>query len=490
MAVEVAEVRNFINGEFVEATSGEYMEVVAPATGQVVARVGLSSDEDVQMAIDAAADAFQRWKHWTVKERMKPLRKFRQLMEDNEELLSELIMLEHGKNHAEALGSVRKGNETVDYACGLPPLLAGRVLEVSNGIKCEEHRMPHGVVASIVPFNFPVMVPLWTLPIAVGCGNCFILKPSEKVPMTCCKMMELIQEAGFPDGVIQCINGTVPAVNALCDSPVIKAVSFVGSTRVAEIVSRRCRNNGKRCLALGGAKNHLIAVDDCNMDMCTTDVLNSFCGCTGQRCMAAANLLLVGEQPELVEMLCEKVSKVQPGQQKYQMGPVIDQAAVDRCNQYVTNAENNGAQVLVDGRPWIGRNDGQGFWFGPTVLLVTDSTDPCLHDEIFGPILSILVVDDVDSAIAYENANIYGNAACIYTSTGGTAEYFRKRLSAGMLGVNIGVPVPREPFAFGGINASKYGDSDITGDGGIEFFTWRQKCTSKWAPPKKKTWMD
>jgi len=487
----VQRVDNYINGAYKAPSSGQYMDVICPNNGKVCGRVGISNTKDVNEAVECAHAAFEKWSKWTVKERVKPLLKFYAIMAEREQELAELIMLEHGKNLVEALGSVRKGNETVEFACGMPALIAGKVLEVSNGVKCEEHRFPHGVVASIVPFNFPAMVPLWTLPIAVACGNTYILKPSEKVPMTAWKMMEYIEEAGFPKGVVQLVNGTVESVNALIDHERVKAVAFVGSTKIAEIVSKRCRNLNKRCIALGGAKNHLVAVNDCNVDMCSTDVLNSFCGCSGQRCMAAANLLLVGPNQTLLDTIVKKCSKIKAGDQKYQMGPLIDQAAVDRCSKYVENAEKNGAKVLLDGRPWIEKfkNTG-GFWFGPTVLLLTDSNDPALHDEMFGPILSVLQVDSNEAAIEFENANQYGNAACIYTSTGGTAEWFRKRFSAGMIGVNIGVPVPREPFAFGGINASKFGDFDITGDGGIEFFTWRQKCTSKWAPPKKKTWMD
>jgi len=491
MAASVPQIDNYINGEYVPASSGQFLDVISPSDGKVCGKVGISSKNDVAQAVKCAQAAFDKWSKWTVKERVKPLLRFYALMEQHEEELSKLIMLEHGKNFVEALGSVRKGNETVEFACGMPALIAGKVLEVSNGVKCEEHRMPHGVCASIVPFNFPAMVPLWTLPIAVACGNTYILKPSEKVPMCAHKMMELIGKAGFPKGVVQCVNGTAEVVNALIDAPDVKAVAFVGSTKIAEIVSKRCRNLNKRCVALGGAKNHLVAVNDCNVDMCSTDVLNSFCGCSGQRCMAAANLLLVGPNDELMEKVVAKCSKIVAGDQKYQMGPLIDQAAVDRCKRYVDNAEKNGAKVLLDGRPWIEKfKSTGGFWFGPTVLLLTDPKDPALHDEMFGPILSVLQVESNEAAIEFENANPYGNAACIYTSKGGTAEWFRKKFSAGMIGINVGVPVPREPFAFGGINASKFGDFDITADGAMEFFTWRQKCTSKWAPPEKKTWMD
>lgn len=481
-------IQNYVGGQFVPGSGGT-LDIIGPRDESVIGRVQLSTAEDVNNACEVSHAAFQKWKRWTVKERMRPMLKLRQLIEENEEPLAELIMKEHGKNYVEALGSIRKGNETVEYACGMPSLIPGKVLEVSNGVKCEEHRMPHGVCASIVPFNFPMMVPLWTLPVAVACGNTYILKPSEKVPMTCNLLMELISQAGFPDGVIQVVQGQAEAVNALIDNEHVKAVAFVGSTRVAELVAKRARNLNKRVLALGGAKNHLIAVQDCNVDMCSTDVLNSYAGCTGQRCMAAANLIVVGENEALIEAICEKSRKVVPGSQKKQLGPLIDRAAVERCSDYVTKAEQSGnAEVLVDGRPWIEEHT-PGFWFGPTVLRVNNLDDPCMHDEIFGPVLSIYQVETDEEAIAIENNCPYGNAACIYTTTGLTAETYRKKLSSGMIGVNIGVPVPREPFAFGGTKASKFGDHDITDDGGIEFFTWRQKCTSKWAIPERKTWM-
>jgi len=483
------QVNNFINGNFNPTTSGEFLDIITPHTGVIIGKLGISSNNDIKNAVQNAQKAFQIWKNWTVKQRIKPLLKLRQLIEQNEKELTKIIMLEHGKNYTEALGSIRKGNETVEYACGIPSLIPGKVLDVSSGVKCEEYKYPHGVCVSIVPFNFPFMVPLWTLPIALACGNCYILKPSEKVPITMAKFFELVQKAGFPPGVIQCVNGCVDVVNLLIDAPEVKAVTFVGSSKIAKLISKRCQIYNKRCLALGGAKNHLIAVPDCNVEMTASDITNSFCGCAGQRCMAASNLLIVGENNSLIEKICEKAKILLPGKKKRQLGPVIDQIAVDRCKRYVDEAEKNGAKILLDGRIWINKEK-SGFWFGPTIMLINDLKEPSLHDEIFGPILSILMFNNNKEAIFFENNNSYGNAGSIYTSKGETAEWYRKRLSAGMIGINIGVPVPREPFSFGGINQSRFGSFDITGNDGINFFTWRQKCTSKWISAENKTWMD
>jgi methylmalonic acid semialdehyde dehydrogenase len=487
---------NFINDEYIPPASGKYMDVFGPRDGALIGRVALSSTEDVARAVEAGKAAYAKWSMWTVKERMVPLLKLRHLLASPavEQEICELIMLEHGKNVVEALGSLRKGNETVEWACGMPALIPGKCMEVSHGVECRERRLPHGVCTSIVPFNFPAMVPMWTTPICIATGNVMILKPSEKVPLTANYLAKLFLEAGFPPGVFQIINGAADAVTSLVDNGDIKALSFVGSTKVAELVYKRCKAQSppKRALCMGGAKNHLVAVADCNLEMASTDVVNSFCGCTGQRCMAASVLLLVGEgkeQDALLKLICEKAAELKPGKGKRELGPVIDAASLKRITSYIDKAEADGMKVLVDGRSWT-KDKTEGFWVGPTVIEFSDPTHPSACDEIFGPVLAVIRVPDGEAAIAIENGNEYGNAACIYTSTGATADWFVSRFSAGMIGVNVGVPVPREPFAFGGVNLSRFGDSDITADGGLEFWTWRKKITTKWAPSKKKTWMD
>jgi len=305
-------------------------------------------------------------------------------------------------------------------------------------------------------------------------------------------LSSLLKEAGVPDGVVNIVNGGADTVNALCDHPDIAALSFVGSSKIAKHVTDRChaQGHGKRVVALGGAKNHMVAAPDNEVAMTSTDVVNSFAGSTGQRCMAASMLVLVGEQPELLKAIVEKAAALKPGREKGEIGPVIDKMSFERIMGYISRAEEGGATVLLDGRHWA-TDMKEGCWIGPTILMHKSADEEACKDEIFGPVLSIAVVETKEEAIKIENANVYGNAACIYTMSGFMAEWFTKRFSAAMLGVNIGVPVPREPFSFGGMNASKFGQSgDITGQGAISFFTRTRKVTTKWAPPIVRTWMD
>ncbi len=416
----------------------------------------------------------------TVKARAAIMLKLHGLIDQHADELANLIVLENGKNKAEALAEVAKANETVEWACSMPQIAQGKTLPVSRGVICSDAREPIGVVACIVPFNFPLMVPMWTTPIALAAGNCVIVKPSEKVPLTLYRLASLMKQAGIPDGVFQLVNGTVDAVNGLCDHPGISAVTFVGSSKVAEIVYKRCTSLNKRVLALGGAKNHLVALKDCDADMASSDITGSFSGCCGQRCMAASVLLVLGENEPLINAVVAKTSGLKAGQEPGQVGPCIDKAAQDRILSYINQAEASGSKILVDGRSWASRED--GYWVGPTVILHNSRDEPALHNEIFGPILSILHVSSKEEAIEIENGNPYGNAAGVYTQSGGAADWFTQRFRAGMIGVNIGIPVPREPFSFGGLygTLSKFGDGDITGEGGLEFFTWRRKVTTKW----------
>jgi len=404
-------------------------------------------------------------------------------MEANADELVDIVVKEHGKCRPEALASLMKGIETLEYACSLPQLIGGRVLDVSTGVQCREVREALGVVGAVVPFNFPVMVPFWTVPISMACGNCVILKPSEKVPLTMNRIAQLMSEAGVPPGVFNIVNGGADVVNAMIDHPDVKAFSFVGSTPVAKLLSQRARAINKRALCLGGAKNHLVVLPDADIEMTTGDIINSFAGSAGQRCMAASVMLMVGEQKACLDRLCEKAAAMKAGQGSGECGPVIDAAAVERICKYIKEAEDGGAQVLIDGRAWTGTvNGGKGFWVGPTVLLHKNKNDAAMREEIFGPVISVYICASREEAIEIENSSPFGNAASIYTAVGQNADWFTKRFDAAMIGVNIGVPVPREPFAFGGWNESKFGDMDITADGGIEFFTKRRKITTKWVP--------
>jgi methylmalonic acid semialdehyde dehydrogenase len=471
---------NVINGQVVAPVDGKYMDVTSPSDGKVIGRVAVSTAADVNAAVQAGNAAFVGWSALTTKARCAIIHRFYELVRDNSDELARLITMEHGKNHFEALGDVNKGNETVEYACGMAALSQGQICEVSRGITCHDKLVPVGVVASIVPFNFPFMVPMWTSPIALALGNCVILKPSEKVPATMWRTMELIKQAGFPDGVVQVVNGCADAVNALVDSPGVNGVTFVGSSKISNIVKQRASALNKRVLALGGAKNHLVAAEDCNIDMTANDVVNSFTGCTGQRCMAASVLLTIGPQPELIAAILEKASRLSPGNTEARhVGPVIDKFSLDKITGYL---ERTPGTLLLDGRSWT-TDRPEGYWIGPTVIKHTNAQDPGMCDEIFGPVLSVYECKDRDEAIAIENGNPYGNAACIYTNTGAVAQWYTSRFSAGMLGVNVGVPVPREPFSFGGINMSSFSDTDITGQSCVNFMTKRIKVTTKWVPP-------
>ena len=458
----------------------------------MIAQVAMSTAPDVEAAVVAAEAAFPAWSAMTVRSRVAVLHKYRTLVAANARDLADLVVLENGKNLAEALASVAKGNETVEWACGMPALgVAGNTLRVSGSVSCADVREPLGIVACICPFNFPAMVPMWTVPIALALGNVVIVKPSEKVPLTFLKMALLMKEAGLPDGVLQVVNGGRECVEALCDHPRIAGLTFVGSSKVAQLVATRCRGSTvapKRCLALGGAKNHLIALPDCVVEGASSDIVASFAGCAGQRCMAASVLLLVGEQPALVDAICRKSTALVAGTAQGQVGAIIDAASVARIVGYINAAVTDwGATVLVDGRSWAsadgeGGGDPSGHWVGPTVLLFTNPDAPCLKEEIFGPVLSVLVVPSAQRALEIENGNPYGNAASIYTENGGHAEWFATRFRAGMIGVNIGVPVPREPFSFGGLpgTLSNFGDGDITGKGAMNFFSNKRKITSKY----------
>jgi malonate-semialdehyde dehydrogenase (acetylating)/methylmalonate-semialdehyde dehydrogenase len=346
--------------------------------------------------------------------------------------------------------------------------------------------VPLGVVASIVPFNFPAMVPNWTLPNAIALGNCMIMKPSEKVPLCCGKLAELLKEAGLPDGVFNIVHGDVEIVEAICDHPGIEAVSFVGSTKVAKIVYQRATKSFKRALALGGAKNHLMVLPDAIPGMTAQNVAASMSGCAGQRCMAASAMIGVGNVDGIVDKICEEARKIIPG---VNLGAVISKESKERIERFIGEAERDGAKILVDGRNTTVKGKEKGTYVGPTVIDFVKPTMSVAIEEIFGPVISIMRTNTVDEALAIENANPYGNAASVFTQNGGMARYIIDRASAGMIGVNVGVPVPREPFSFGGWNESKFGVGDITGKSSIEFWTKLKKSTTKWNAEAGVNWM-
>ncbi|HRX54449.1 MAG TPA: CoA-acylating methylmalonate-semialdehyde dehydrogenase [Verrucomicrobiales bacterium] len=462
------------------------LEVISPLTGSPLGNIAVADAAAVDASVQRAAEAFQTWSLTPVKERVQPLFRFKQLVEKNLRELSELVTAENGKTVEESEAGIRKGLEVVEFAAAIPMIARGGKLEVSRGVDCYSRSYPLGVVAGITPFNFPAMVPLWMFPIAIATGNTFLLKPSEQVPLTPVRLGELLLEAGLPEQVFQVVQGDRGTVEALLDHPGIAAAAFVGSTNVARQVYARGIAAGKRMLCLGGAKNHLIVVPDADPEITAKNVVSSATGCAGQRCMAASVLITVGNCDAVMRAIAAEMRAVVPGKN---LGAIISGTAKARIEGFIDRAEAAGARITVDGRGTVVQGREGGFYVGPTLIEGLDVGNECASDEIFGPVLTVLHVDTLDEALAIENANPYGNAASIYTSSGATARYFEERASAGMIGVNIGVPVPREPFAFGGWNESKFGIGDITGEDGIRFWTKEKKITQKWTASASQNWM-
>lgn len=484
-AIKSGQVKNFINGHF-EVNGEKMMDVFSPLNGEVISQVPLSGYKVLDKAVKAAESAYPLWSDTTIKERVQVFYRYRNLLEIYRDELSELVHIENGKTIGEAAAEVDKSIELTEFACSLPQIIPGEIMEVSKGVECRTERTPIGIVASITPFNFPNMVPNWTIPNAIALGNCMILKPSEHVPVTVNRIAELLKEAGLPDGVFNVVNGAQEIVEAICDHPQIQAISFVGSTKVAKIVYKRATSNLKRCLALGGAKNHLIVLPDANLQMTASDIAASMSGCAGQRCMAASAMVGIGEIDHIVDKICEEARKIIPGEN---LGSVISKEAKERIEGYITEAEKQGAKVLVDGRNAIVKGKEDGYYVGPTVIDYVKPDMDIAKEEVFGPVLSIMRTNTIDEAIEIENNSNYGNAAAVFTQSGGLARYVMEKASAGMIGVNIGVPVPREPFSFGGWNESKFGVGDITGKTSIDFWTKMKKTTTKWNPEAKTNWM-
>jgi malonate-semialdehyde dehydrogenase (acetylating)/methylmalonate-semialdehyde dehydrogenase len=489
MEVEVLKypaVRNYIAGQFVADASARTLEVFSPISGSVISTVPLSGVAALNQAVEAAQAAFPAWSAIPIKERVQIFYRYKTLLEKNLAELTALVREENGKTTEEARAEVEKAIELTEFACSLPQLVAGEMLEVSAGVECRVDRKPLGVVASIAPFNFPNMVPHWTIPNAIALGNCLILKPSEQVPISAGRIAELLKEAGLPAGVLNIVHGDKEIVEAICDHPGIKAVSFVGSTKIAKVVYQRATANLKRCVALGGAKNHLLVLPDAHVDMTASNVAASMSGCAGQRCMAGSAMVAVGAVDPIIARLVEEARKIVPGKN---LGSVISRQAKERIERYITEAEQAGAHILLDGRHAVVPGQEDGYYVGPTVIDHVTTDMAIAREEVFGPVLAIIRAHDLEEALAIENASNYGNAASVFTQSGGLARYVMEHASAGMIGVNIGVPVPREPFSFGGWNESKFGACDITGKSSIEFWTQLKKVTTKWNPESRTNWM-
>ncbi len=478
-------VLNYIGGVWRNSQADQALPVHNPATGQVIAETPLSPAQEVDEAVRQGQKAFQEWRRVPVTERVQHLFKLKNLLEEHLDELARTITDECGKTYEESVGEMRRGIENVEVACGAPSLMQGWNNEdIARGIDEHMIRQPLGVVAAITPFNFPGMIPLWFLPYAVATGNCFILKPSEKVPRTAQLLFRLLEEAGFPPGVVQLVNGAADTVNAILDHPGVKAVSFVGSTPVARHVYQRATANGKRAQCQGGAKNPVVIMPDADMEMATRIMADSAFGCAGQRCLAASVAITVGEaRHPFTEAIADAAASrrvgygLEPG---VQMGAIITRQSEERIEGLIGQAEREGATVLVDGRNKAPQGYEEGFWTFPTVLDNVDPHSVVAQTEIFGPVLSLMHVDTIEEAIQRVNQRDYGNMACIFTSSGAAARQFRYEADAGNIGINIGVAAPMAFFPFSGWKESFFGDLHAQDHHGIEFYTQTKVIVERW----------
>ena len=478
---------NFSGGEFLPPSTGRYVAVESPYTGLKIGEVALSNGADISRIVDTAHAAFPAWRATPLKERAQRLFNFRAILLQRLDEFAHRAAAEAGKTVAEGRAEILKGIEVVEFALSLQNLDSGALMEVSRGVTCHYAREPLGVVAGIAPFNFPGMVPMWMFPIAIALGNSFVLKASEKVPLTASYLAEAMRDADFPPGVFSVVNGDREAVEALIDHPHVKAIGFVGSTPVARAVYTRATSLGKRALCLGGAKNHVILVPDADEDVTVRGVVDSFTGCAGQRCMAASLLLAVGEVDGLIEKIVARARALIPGDC---LGAIIDSTAHARISNIIGAAASEGAILRLDGRtaPPPPGYEG-GYWLGPTVIDHAREGMACVETEIFGPVLTIMRFSSLSEALAKESRSPFGNATSVFTTSGNVANHVASAATSGMVGINIGVPVPREPFSFGGTKESKFGHGDITGESALDFWSNQKKITTKWSEQKDATWM-
>jgi malonate-semialdehyde dehydrogenase (acetylating)/methylmalonate-semialdehyde dehydrogenase len=478
---------HWIAGQPAGTTSGRSGIVTNPATGAPIAEVAFASVEDVDQAVAVAKAAAVEWRATPLSRRAKVMFRLRGLIVENRNRLAEIISLENGKTIADALGEVARGLENVEFACGVPGMLKGGYSEqASRGIDVYSIRQPLGVVAGITPFNFPVMVPLWMLSNAIACGNAFILKPSEKVPSASVLLAELAKEAGVPDGILTLIQGDAVAVNRLLEHPDVKAISFVGSTPVARYIYETATRHGKRVQALGGAKNHMLVLPDADVAMAADAAVSAAYGAAGERCMAISVVLAVGAVADpLIEAICERIMriKVGPGNDpSNEMGPLISKEHRDRVASYLDAASAEGATLPVDGR-LNAASDGNGFFLGPSLIDRVQPGMRCYDNEIFGPVLSVVRVETYVEALRVINDNLYGNGTAIFTQNGGAARQFQFDVEVGMVGINVPIPVPVSYYSFGGWKSSLFGDLNMYGPDGVQFYTRSKVVTSRWPDP-------
>jgi malonate-semialdehyde dehydrogenase (acetylating)/methylmalonate-semialdehyde dehydrogenase len=481
----VRTIEHWIDGRRADGTGERTAPVHDPATGEVQAHVALASAGDVDAAVRGAVAAFEHWSQASLSRRTSVLFAFRQLVHDHIDELAGIISAEHGKVLADARGEVQRGLEVVEFACGIPQLLKGDYSDqISTDVDAFSFREPLGVVVGITPFNFPVMVPMWMHPVAIACGNTFVLKPSERDPSASLRIAELWAEAGLPDGVFSVVQGDRTAVDALLDHPDVAAVSFVGSTPIARTIFERAGRAGKRVQALGGAKNHAVVLPDADLDGAAEHLLAAAFGSAGERCMAVSAAVAVGGVgAELAATIRDRARAivVGPGRDaSSDMGPVITAGARDRIVGLITSAEEEGADLVVDGRGLVVPGHENGFFVGPTVLDHVQPSMTVYREEVFGPVLATLRVADVDEAIRLVNANPYGNGTAIFTSSGEAARRFQRGVHVGMIGINVPVPVPMAYYSFGGWKDSLFGETHVHGPEGVAFYTRGKVVTARW----------
>jgi malonate-semialdehyde dehydrogenase (acetylating) / methylmalonate-semialdehyde dehydrogenase len=481
----VTKIRDFIGGEWTDTKAADWLNIINPASASVIGEVVMSPRELVAQAVETGHKAYLEWRRVPVTERIQFMFNLKNLLEQHVDELAKIITNECGKTYGESAAEIRRGIENVEVACGMPILMQGYNNEdIASGIDEHMFRQPLGVVTAITPFNFPVMIPLWFLPYAVMTGNSFILKPSEKVPMSSARLFELIEQAGFPAGVIQLVNGGKDTVDALLDHPMVKAVSFVGSTPVAKYIYSRATANGKRAQCQGGAKNPVVIMPDADMDMTTRIMADSAFGCAGQRCLAASVAITVGEaRNTFTELIADAAAsrKVGYGLDKdVQMGPVISAESKARIEGIIAKGQQEGINVLVDGRQKQVSGYDDGYWLFPTVLENVNPDSEVARTEIFGPVLTLMHATTIEDAVALVNNRSYGNMACIFTNSGAAARKFRNEADAGNVGINIGVAAPMAFFPFSGWNESFFGDLHGQGRHGVEFYTQTKVVVERW----------
>ena len=484
-------VRHYIAGQEHQAAPSRKGEVTNPATGEVTAEVAFATAEEVDLAVAAAKKAFESWRHSSLSKRTTIMFAFRELLKQNADDLARLLTLEHGKVLPDARGEVQRGLEVVEFACGIAQLLKGEFSEgVSNMVDCHQVRQPLGVVAGITPFNFPAMVPMWMYPLAIACGNTFVLKPSEKDPSTHTLIAKMFAEAGLPDGVFNIVHGDKVAVDRILEHPDVAAVSFVGSTPIARYVYETARKHGKRVQALGGAKNHMIVLPDADMELAADSAMNAAYGSAGERCMAVSVLVSVGDAADqLMPLLKKKIAGVTVGdglEQGVDMGPLVTKAHHARVRGYVDDGCKEGAELVIDGRDLKVKGREDGFFLGPCLFDRVTPEMTIYKDEIFGPVLSCVRVDSYDDAMALLRNNSFANGVALFTNDGGAARKFQNEAEVGMIGINVPIPVPMAYHSFGGWKSSLFGDYHVHGIEGVRFMTRTKAITVRWPDPSQR----